>query len=197
MAGLSPIVVGITGTIAALLLPLEPAAAAGKRFSDWVTLHNARHGFSIAYPLDIFTEKAEPASDEGRVFESPDGKARLLVGAFENASETNIKDYRDFVIEQNYPGAKIDYAPVKDRWFILSGERDGTMFYERVSFTCGGRLINSWAMLYPVAERKLYDRVVEAVSRTYSAGAGPDGSCNYGQTSATEPRDDPPARQDR
>ena len=27
------------------------------------------------------------------------------------------------------------------------------MFYERVTFTCGGRLINSWAMLYPTEER--------------------------------------------
>ena len=52
-------------------------------------------------------------------------------------------------------------------WFVLSGTRDGTMFYERVTFTCGGRRINSWAMLYPVAERRLYDRIVEQVARSY------------------------------
>jgi hypothetical protein len=39
---------------------------------------------------------------------------------------------------------------VRDTWFVLSGTRDGTIFYERVTFTCGGKLINSWAMLYPV-----------------------------------------------
>jgi hypothetical protein len=38
-------------------------------------------------------------------------------------------------------------------------------------------LINSWAMLYPVAERKRYDRVVEAVARTYVPGAGRGGRC--------------------
>jgi hypothetical protein len=50
-------------------------------------------------------------------------------------------------------------------------------FYERVSFTCGGRLINSWALLYPVSERGIYDRIVEAIARTYSPGAGRSGQC--------------------
>ena len=50
------------------------------------------------------------------------------------------------------------------------------MFYERVTFTCGGRLINSWAMLYPAAERRLYDRIVEQVARSYRAG---EGSCGW------------------
>jgi len=52
------------------------------------------------------------------------------------------------------------------------------MFYQRVSFTCGGRLINSWAMLYPAAERKMYDRVVEAVARSFMPGAGKTGTCD-------------------
>ena len=55
------------------------------------------------------------------------------------------------------------------------GDRE---FYERVSFTCGGQLINSWAMIYPKAERRFYNRVVEAVARTYSPGAGRTGQCD-------------------
>ena len=81
-----------------------------------------------------------------------------------------LRVYRAFVLQQSYPGADIDYAPVRDTWFVLSGTRDGMMFYERVTFTCGGRLINSWAMLYPAAERQLYDRIVEHVARSYRAG---------------------------
>ncbi len=61
---------------------------------------------------------------------------------------------------------------------MLSGERNDETFYERVSFTCGGKLINSWAMLYPTSERKTYDRVVEAVARTYTPGAGRTGFCD-------------------
>ena len=51
-------------------------------------------------------------------------------------------------------------------------------FYERVSFTCGGELINSWAMIYPRAEAAFYDRVVEAIAQTYSPGAGRSGNCD-------------------
>ena len=32
---------------------------------------------------------------------------------------------------------------------MLSGEGNGKTFYEKVMFSCGGRLINSFAMLYP------------------------------------------------
>jgi len=31
----------------------------------------------------------------------------------------------------------------------------------RVTFTCGGRLINSWAKLYPAIERRRYDPILE------------------------------------
>jgi hypothetical protein len=109
---------------------------------------------------------------------SRDGKAKLLIGAFENDEQNTIAACRDYVLRENYPGAALDYASVHDRWFVLSGTIGDREFYERVSFTCGGRLINSWAMIYPKAENQFYDRVVEAVSRTYSPGAGRSGNCD-------------------
>lgn len=145
---------------------------------DWATLHNDRHGFLIAYPIEVFEQKSDPATDEGRVLYSRDGKAQLLVGAFENEEQTTIAAYRDYLLRENYPGANIDYAPVRDRWFVLSGTIGDKEFYERVSFTCGGRLINSWAMVYPKAENAFYDRIVEAIARTYSPGAGHSGNCD-------------------
>lgn len=154
------------------------AATAGPRLDDWATVKNERHGFAIAYPIDVFEQKSAPTTDEGRVLLSKDGKAKLLVGAFENSDNNSLEDYRRFLIDEQYAGAAIDYAPVKQRWFVLSGTRNGETFYQRVSFTCGGKLINSWAMLYPADQRKTYDRVVEAVARTYTPGAGRSGACD-------------------
>jgi hypothetical protein len=79
-------------------------------------------------------------------------------------------EYRAFLMKESYAGAEVDYAPVRDGWFVLSGTRDGIIFYERVTFACGGRRINSWAMLYPAAERQVYDRIVEKIARTYRPG---------------------------
>ena len=87
-------------------------------------------------------------------------------------------DYRDYLMQESYAGADIDYAPVRGKWFVISGTMGDQEFYERVSFTCGGQLINSWAMIYPKSERRFYNRVVEAVARTYSPGAVRTGQCD-------------------
>jgi hypothetical protein len=164
--------------LASLSLILANAAHAGSRLDDWATLKNERHGFTIAYPVDVFEQKAAPTADEGRVLVSKDGKAKLLVGAFSNEDDSSLDQYRQFLLDGQWKGAAIDYAPVRKKWFVLSGPRDGQIFYERVSFTCGGKLINSWAMVYPEVDRKLYDRVLEAVAKTYLPGAGHEGNCD-------------------
>jgi hypothetical protein len=112
------------------------------------------------------------------VFVSRDGRARLLVATFENEEGTSLEEYRQQLITENYSDAELDFTPVKSRWFVLSGTQHDQHFYYRVTFTCGGKLINSWALLYPVAERKLYDDVVEAIARTYTPGAGRTGQCD-------------------
>ena len=119
------------------------------------TYHNERFGFRLSYPAARFKPK-ESLSEEIRMRVSDDGHERLLAGALPNGGAMNLKDYRAFVLKESYAGADIAYAPVRDTW--------------RVTFACGGRLINSWAMLYPASEREVYNRVVEQVARSYRAG---------------------------
>lgn len=178
-------------SVAGLLAP--PAAAKSSRFSEWATIHNKRFGFQIAYPSELLFPIDTPSGDkEGRVLQSADGKAKLLVATFENSDNLTLDGYRDFLLADVYANTSIDYSPQKSRWFVLSGIRGEQTFYERVTFSCGGKLINSWAMVYPTAERKLYDRVLEAIAKTYSAGAGADGNCGL-----TDEPDRPDEAQDR
>jgi hypothetical protein len=175
----------------ALELGMSVAALAAPRskFSDWGSINDKRYGFSIAYPADVLFPIDTPTGVEGRVLQSADGKAKLLVATFPNEQKMSLEAYRQFLIDGNYAGTKLDYTPVKSRWFVLSGERGDFTFYERVTFSCGGQLINSWAMIYPTNEKRAYDRVVEAVARTYTPGAGPDGNCRIGpDAGADEPR---------
>ena len=160
-----------------LMLAAGPAHAADKRFADWATVTNPRLGFQIAYPSNVFTTTGGRVSEDGQVFVSLDGTAKLIVGAFANESGATMLDYRAQLLSENYKGADIDFGPVRRNWFIVSGTRGPMHFYERVSFTCDGRLINSWALLYPAAMREFYDSVVEAIARTYSPGAGQAGQC--------------------
>jgi len=141
--------------------------------AELAVYRNDRHGFSLSYPATRFVA-LPAASEDGRIFVSQDGNARLLTGALPNIDGKSLRAYRDFVLNESYPGAVVDYAPVRDNWFVVSGTRNGTIFYQRVNFACSGRVIKSWALLYPEAERGLYDRIVEQVARSFRAG---DGSC--------------------
>ena len=157
--------------IAIICIAIAPAGAAAISSSGWSNYTNERHGFFIAYPKNIFKPVSGAQNIDGAAFISADGRARLLIGAFANETGMTMKEYRKFVREQSYGDADIDYAPVRSNFFVFSGVRDGVVFYERVSFTCDGDLINSWAMLYPEDEKDFYDRLVEAVAKTYRPGS--------------------------
>ena len=147
------------------------------QFTDWATIQNKRFGFQIAYPAKILFPAETPTGNDGRVLKSADGRAKMLVATFENTENNSLEAYRKFLLTDIYANTKLDYTPMKQRWFVLSGTRGSDTFYERITFSCGGKLINSWAMVYPTAQKKLYDRVVEAVAKTYTAGSGADGNC--------------------
>lgn len=152
--------------------------AGSDAFSDWATIQNKRFGFQIAYPANILFPVKSPSGDDGRVLKSKDGRATMIVATFENNEGQTLDTYRQFLLNKIYPNAKIDYGPRKQRWFVISGAQNSETFYERITFSCGGQLINSWAIRYPTSEHRLYDRVVDAISKTYTAGSGPDGTCS-------------------
>lgn len=156
-------------TVAAVLVGVAARETPAQGQQETATYYNKRFGFTLSYPTAQFKPK-EPLSDDGRVWISHDGNASLLAGALPNADSMNLRDYREFLLKETYAGAEIQYSPIQDTWFVLSGTRGETVFYERVTFTCGGRLINSWAILYPVGERQLYNRIVEQVARSYRPG---------------------------
>lgn len=178
-------VVMVVAALGLLSVSAVDAFAQRRGFDAWGSINDKRFGFQIAYPADILHPVDTPTGADGRVLQSSDGKAKLLVATFSNEQKMSLDAYRQFLLEGNYAGTKIDYQPVRNRWFVLSGERGEFTFYERVTLSCGGELINSWAMIYPTAQKKLYDRVLEAVAKTYSPGAGPNGDCRIPDAGAT------------
>jgi hypothetical protein len=163
--------------IAGLLMSTLALPAAQSVAQDNVglaTYRNERHGFSLSYPAEQFIALPS-ATEDGRQFVSKDGSARLLVGTLPNFDNKNLRDYRTFVLNESYPGAKVDYAPLRDRWFVISGVRNGMVFYQRVNFTCGNRNINSWAVVFPEAQKAVYEPIIEQIHRDYRLGTG---NCN-------------------
>ncbi len=182
--------IGLAATVVGSLAVVGFAdeASAQRRNEAWGSISDRRYGFQLAYPADILMPIDTPTGVDGRVLQSADGKAKLLVATFPNEQKLSLEAYRQFLLGGNYAGTRIDYQPVRNRWFVLSGERGAFTFYERVTFSCGGELINSWAMIYPTTQKRTYDRIVEVVSKTYAPGAGPQGDCRIpDRVDASEP----------
>jgi hypothetical protein len=133
----------------------------------WTEYRNDRFGLVMRYPSAVFDVRRSSASGDGDLFETPDGRARLLVGAIENADHFTPRSYQSFIARQSYPGLRVDYAPVGQSWAVLSGTIGQTMIYEKIMFSCGGEVINSFAMTYPVAERRFYDPLIEDIENTF------------------------------
>jgi hypothetical protein len=145
--------------------------------SSTAVYRNERFGFELTYPSAVFEPGEVPDAGQGMIFTSRDGAARLLVSAGRNETGETLRSYRRFVLSKSYPGARIEYAPVRGSWFVLSGANGDTMFYERITFRCAGKAIYGWQMTYPIAERGIYDPIVEAIHRSYRPGRGEGGNC--------------------
>jgi hypothetical protein len=154
------------------MLPL-----AAEPIGPTVMYFNEKFGFSLSLPVDVFEPASARNQVEGGLWVSGDGEARLLAVAGANEAGSSLPAYRQFVMQESYANATIDYAPMRENWFVLSGKKDGRMFYERITFACDGRYIYGWQLTYPAAERARYDAIVEAVHKSYRPGRGEDGRC--------------------
>jgi DnaJ domain len=165
----------------------SPASANSAKTLAWTGIRNARFGFSLDYPSDVFV--ADPAqTDEGAAFRSRDGRARLVVSAGANSKGTTLAAHRRSLMEGPYGGTRFDYTPRRRYWYVLSGALGEEMLYERVTFSCDGRTVHSWKLAYPLSERSFYDRIVEEMHRRYKHSNGAGARC--GETGQQTSRSD-------
>jgi len=143
----------------------------------WTSVAIPASGVSLRVPLSIFEAMPVGNGAEGQLFLAKGGEAQLLLGGFRNDDGRSLAKHRRVLLTKNYAGASIDYAPKRKRWFVISGTMDERTFYQRVAFSCSGRLINSWAMIYPTRRKRFYDRLVERMHGSFKSGCGPEGDC--------------------
>ena len=155
----------------ALVASVLVANGQGPTDLGWTTYSNPRFGGMLRYPSEVFTSRRASDARDGVLFATSDGSAKLLVGAFENTEGHSPRSYQAFIARESYGGLRVDYAPVGQSWSVLSGTRGDMMIYEKAMFTCGGAVINSFAVVYPIAEREFYDPIVEDIEDSFKPGA--------------------------
>ena len=176
--------------IAASLSGLHPVAMAAAQSKSrvletegWTTYRSPSFGFSFALPDGLFKfDQTSVQANGGGIWLTDDRRARLMATSGPNIGGDTISAYRQTLLTESYGGARLDYAPILPNGFVLSGVMPGQqgerMFYERVIFACDGRFIYGWQMMYPASQRQKFDRIVEAISRSYKPGRGAKGDCS-------------------
>ena len=143
----------------------------------WKLYQNAGSGFSLRYPADVFAPTGNDTENKDRLLMSRDGRAVLRISSISNRATMTIAEYRRSLVAGRYADAKFDYTPERSNWFVLSGTLGAEMFYERITFSCDGRSIHGWLMVYPRAERVFYDAIVEEIHRSYRHDPVGNGRC--------------------
>jgi hypothetical protein len=160
------------------LLQVADTAQIPRKGATWTTYRNARFRFGLKYPADLFAFDRGPANDNVRTLASRDGEAVLRIFAADNSTGATVARYRRSRIEERYAGAVIDHSQQHKNGYEVSGVHGDKAFYERVTFSCDGKSIHGWQVVFPVQERTVYDLVVDEVQRHYLQATKPGARCN-------------------
>jgi serine/threonine-protein kinase len=148
-------------------------AGSAAQAAPWRQYHNARFGVTADYPAS-WTMGPEPANDDGRVFTSPDGRARLTIfGHF-------VLDGREAEMAENEKGREgeaVAYRLRKANWIVRSGTRGGAIFYSKALISCRDTVWNGVDIEYPASEKEKYDALVAHVAASLKPGAGYQTDC--------------------
>lgn len=105
------------------------AAANTHAQNKFANYNNERFAYSIQYPSDLLKMQAPPENGDGRSFVSADGSTRMLVWGEYNAAEKTWQEEYEFELKGF--GSKPTYTVFKPGWFVISGLKDGKIFYQK------------------------------------------------------------------
>lgn len=152
-----------TAVIVAALGMCSGAALA--QDDGWLRYVVPATGAKVDVPLGIFSEDAGATdSGHGRRFATADGRANLTVQSFPN----DERDTPAAFLAKKSPPTGIQYRRVTPRFFAVSSERNGKIWYNRCN--ASGRYMNCVLINYPAAEKRRWDSIVTRISRTLASG---------------------------
>lgn len=139
---------------------------------EWVESRDQDFGFTYIFPRDTFIPAEGESKPSMYGFKSRDGGAKLLFSAWNNKEGRSPEGFKQWLIANTEGYDEMTYRPRGRTWFVLSGYRDDNIYYEKVMFSCGGNVVNVFAISYPERERNHYDQVVERIEDHFRPGKG-------------------------
>ena len=152
-----------------IALAFLPSAAHSE---EWIGSRDQGFGFTFLVPAHTFV----PADGEDKPslygFKSRDGQAKLMFSAWNNKEGRTPDGFKRWLLANTEGYDELTYRPRGRTWFVLSGYRGDNIYYEKVMFSCGGNVVNVFAMSYPQGQRDRYDQIVERIEDHFRPGNG-------------------------
>ena len=146
-------------SLAAAGLAIAISAVVPAQAEDF-TYQNERFGTSATFPSDLFPDQLPaPTNGDGLGWTSPEGAEIFIYARPRQPGETPRSVVRDRGSVDD-----VTYDRAGRRWVVVSGYRDGRIFYERYIFR--GDLVHSVSIRYPESLRATYDPLVGPVTMT-------------------------------
>jgi hypothetical protein len=136
----------------------------------WIEQRDPQFGYSYSYPETLFASVAGDGKPGFHYLAANASDAKFLVGAWDNRDGATPEHFKRWMIENAGGYEEITYQPRGRSWFVLSGYRGEQIYYEKVMFSCGERVVNILAIAYPVAERDQFDPLVERMEDRFVTG---------------------------
>jgi hypothetical protein len=144
-----------------IILILASITAASPAAASWVAERDPDLGFQFSYPSHLFHPSAGEAKPSFHYIASSGGEAQFMVGAWNNEAGQTPDEFKRWLVENSGGYNEQTYVPRGRSWFVISGYRAANIYYEKVMFSCSGRVVNVLAISYPKEARGVYDPVVE------------------------------------
>ncbi len=149
--------------IPALLLFLVPIAAVAE---SWEVYQDEAHGCTLEYASGMFTEDAVD-KDKFQRFSGPNKHTYFRVKGLPNQENWTPEQIRAEYIKER--GADVVYERTKSDFLVLSGIRDGNIFYTRVALSPDNETICVLDISYPSKKKRAFDALVTRMSRSFAA----------------------------
>jgi hypothetical protein len=125
----------------------------------------------IAAPASLVPQgwrEVETSESRGgaRTFVSSDGAARLRLGHVQ-ARRENLRRDMDALMYRN--SETITYKRRGRSWLVVSGYRDGEIFYRKSNLACKGTRWHTVELRYPQDAKRRLDPVVTSIARGMGA----------------------------
>lgn len=129
---------------------------------------NHKYGYLLAWPKKLLAAQGESDAGDGQIFVAPDGWARLTCWAGFN-SVVNQPLKKAFQEAQREPGLQVTYKTLRKDFFVVSGVKDGNIFYRKTVRTA---LVQAtFVLTYDQALKDEFNPLVGDMARSFIAHA--------------------------